>query len=820
MKPIETIITKILNKKTNRYFNKYSRKFIYKNKNINILKYRMSEEKEEEIRDRDAMEEEKDDIYKGLGATFSSLININEEDKPGEKEKELISFKRKRAKKERKSILGSARKVKKVEPSSAQKVFNILSQKEVIDEPAVRSAAAEAKYDNITSENIQFFIGLGKARATLRKFGIPGTICRSPFHLFVKFLPYDTTNVFTNDTNVINAYYWLLFTKEDPKVGGLKEYKSLCKDSIIKDFSVVTDKTFICDKVLSGYVQDNSKKASLICPKELTQKEIETFSASITNKEAGSISVTIESPSGNKIYFLQYKEILITAPEELDINTALAETANVRCVNSKNNLQSGLKDVKFDTNLGSFLNVHDMKTTDFSPSCLFINPAVEKPKMFLNVELETNSVYDVIVKQMEGIEKLVDLKLPEGTIFWDNLESISQMLAFIKLINKVNKKLETEMLYVISMHQQYRQDFTIWRRLYSNFETIVLSFYDKITNKLAIDAITSLADKVSKFISDFNNEKLNSGAYSSILKILDLLPGTKMMKNFIGTNFSIELIYSIARLIAMLKLVSTEGTDVSMSELFKTIGLTCANVLYDGAIAMIPKIRAKSAFVGGLMSDMKKEEYDKNINYLVNTYKKNYAASLKDESVKLDDINEIDDLVKVAIRNTIENSDSDYLKTNILTVTNKIIAEPELFPRLRENIIELKKKNTSNQIRLNGDFAADDGFMSYLKALDSMNKAIVNAGGEADIDYLSNAVKAGEEKEEDKTARIKKFKNSLGREKKKKPIFEFKKVPKKKNAVKFKKEKFKNLFLVSHPNKEKEEDLMNNFEIIIKDNAE
>lgn len=814
--PIKTSI-KLYDPRTGKYIIKSSFRFTHKTVKLRlpVMEDDDMEIKEEKDKEKEEKKEEKDELYKGLGSSFGAFINLDEEDKIGKKEKEILNYKRNRAKKSKRSIVGMAKKVRKVEPSTAQKVFNLLSKKDEIDDNAVITAASEAKYPNITQENINFFVGLGKARANLRKFGIPGTICKNPFHLFKILYPYDTTQIFTNDSNAINAYYWLLFTM-DIENKGLREYFDLCKDSVLKDFSVVTDKTFICDSVLSGYVQDSSKKVSLICPKPLSQKEIEEFATAIENKTPGSLLANITNPSGGSVIFMQYKQVLIISPEKINAKNALLETANVKCVNSKNNLQSGLKDVKIDTNLGSYLNIHDIKTTDFSPSCLFISPPIKSPKMFINVELETNNVYDSIIKQLDEINELKSLKLPESCIFWDNIDSIVQMLSFIRLINKPKKDVDDEMLFVITKYLEYKNDISAWKRIYSSFETIVLSFYDKITNKLTIDSITALEAKVGKFISDFNNAKSNSGAYSSIIKLIKFLPGTKLMVNFIETNLSIELIYAIARLIAMLRIVEGD-VKFPISDLFKTIGLTCANVLFDGSIPMIPKIRAKSAFLGGLMTDMTQKEYNTNIEYLVNSYKKNYVAGLKKDEggVNVDDINQIDELVKSVVRNTINSSDSDYLQNNVEAIITKIMSDPDLFSRLRENIMEMKKLNSDKDIAVSGDFNKDETFMTYLSTLVDVSNAMQKAKADDDIDDVANVVKAVPENKEEKSARIKKFKTIL-KPPKKKVLFKVTRYDKKKNAVKIKRDKLKKV-IKKNIEDDKQAEAEKNFNIIIND---
>ena len=732
----------------------------------------------------------------GIGESAFNIIDVREDEKPTEEEKQIIGYKRSRAKKGRKSIDSVRRKKAKLDMSSAQLVFNKLSNKAIIDEPAVREAAKDANYPNLTQDNVDFFISLGKARANLRKYGIPAMLCKVPFHIFTYTNFYIGTQIFTNDYNAWYCYYWAQFSKSVAE-GGLKDFAELCIFSKVKEFSIVTDKTFRCKTVQSGYVQDYSKDLSIICPRPMQEKEMNEFAEKVEKRQDGAIGLNITSPAGKSKFFMQLGSVMVIGSGKTKPLDAIAEAKNIQCVNSKNNLQSALKDVKLDENMGSYLNAHDLKITEFSPSCLFITPYVSNPKMFVRVDLETNTVYNYLAKNLNSVKELKLLPLPENAIFWDNIDSAIQMFAFLKLVNKPNKDVENDLLYLVTKSQEIKANIIAWKRLYSIFETVVLSFYDKVSNKLAIDAITSLQAKVNKFITDYNSEKTNVSGYTGMLKIVQILPGVTMMRNFVTTNLAIDFMYAVSRLISILNSVKLDSKDHQLSDLFKTIGLTCFNILFGGSVPMIPRIRSKAAFIGGLMMDMSKAVYQDNINYLVNSYKQNYVASLKPgEAVKID-VNELDDLMKQVARNTINGGDSDYLKANVETIVTNIMSKENLLKSLRDNITTLLEKNTKDDIRSKADFTGDEQFMSYLKTVNDLGKAAVDAGDDAEIDDIVISIGVPPPNPEEKAAKKLLFSKRLVPRDPNKPIFKVTKVRKKKGSVNIKKGKVKKMLKAS-----------------------
>lgn len=782
-------------------------------------------EEEEEINDKkddDKMDEEKEKIDDDLKLLLDKLdnpeatineIKLKEEEIIKEKDKDLLNKKKTRAKKLKQIRSGAKKKVKVKSVSDVQRIYNVLSKKGTFSDDDVRVAAREVQFQ-ITQPHINFFVTLGEARANLKKYGIPGVICKNPFHIFSTLKFYSSTKIITNDINAWNCYYWYAFNISLDK-GGLAEYIVLAQDSSIKDFSIVTNKPMQFKTIQSGYVQDYTKGAALICDRPLSAQEILTYGTAIENSSDGVIKFEVTNPSGNtKHLFIQYNYVLVVAPEGAQLNTILNSTATVKCVNSKNKLATGLKDLKVDSNLGSYLNVHEFKPTDFSPSCLFVDPPIEDPTMLIHIELETNSVYNYIASIIEKYETLEKIPFPVNSIFWDNLDSAIQLFAFIKLNHKVTEKVSQEISFISQRFYEFRVNVMAWKRMYSNFESIVLTFYDKITNKLTIDSIVALSNKVDRFLADFSEERAQSEAYKIIYKMIKILPGTYLMRNFVGTNMALDLVRSVSKLIQILRIGKLDKKDYSMSELFKAVGLACYQCLYNGDFAMIPKIRARCSFLGGLTYDTNKDLYMKNIQYLIDSYKDSVAVALKMKNNELD-ADTVDLLVKYVIENTIKKTDSDYLKENSEDIIKKIMNEADMLSQLRMNIQDLANMNTNDEIRANATFEEDDSFMTFLKTFDQLGEQLAEKLPEEqqlDAGQILDTI----EIKVNKPKRMV-FKKRLGPDIKKEGAIKMKAIKKKKGAVGVKRKKKKKIIEKLKKNKDvKVDDIENLIDIVIK----
>ena len=747
----------------------------------------MNLNKKEKDKDMDEMiEEEKLDAdeydnFKGFGG-----IDIKEENL-GEKEKALLTYKRKREKRSKKMPKDSS-KVKKTRKirSLPQQLFDLISKRDVITQEIIAAAAEKLNYE-LTPEHVTFFKTLGEAKARLRKYGVPGALCKNPFHIFIKTPFYKQTSVITSDINVWNCFYWYM-TALNKEKGGILEYRKMCYSSSVKEFSFVTDKIFQCTNVQSGYVQDFAGKITLIAPGQLSEKDMENYVGALKSDPTSIVS-TIPKPSEKTVnyQFYQCKGVLIVSGSKENFNDLIKQTANLLIVNSKNKLEKGLKEIKIDSNQGSYINIHDLKPTDFSPACLFIEPAIVSPKMFVKVDLDTNSVFNYLTEEISGKKTLTAINMPPNSIFWDNIDSAIQLFAFFKVATNIDKLLSAEIFLLVDGYYKNREGFSAYKRLYSTFESIVLSFYDKITTKLSIDSIAAMKKKVDKFISDYVYQRNDNTALNDIRDVINKLPGVFMMKNFITTNVPIQLVRAIDKIISLLNSATLPDEKQSMAELFKTVGRMCSEVLFDGNIPMIPKIRSHTAFLGGLIAEVNKAQFDENIKYLVDSYNESFDDYKKKigkggggpGSADVPEfLNNADNLMSKMMKNTINELDSEYVRKNADTIIERVKADSNLMNSLRESYGELMKVNKPEDMEKFGNFLENDIFTGYLKTIDSMANVAVDNGGGIPVDIILSTMKVKPGAKQRKRMVFKK-RLGLGLNKKKegKKVYEIKKAP-------------------------------------------
>ena len=703
----------------------------------------IKEEKKEEIDINNDYERKDDDLIDYLNFTFKN-VNKYDSDILKKEDLDLINKKRKRKSKKLKKIPVKLLKQKnrKPEPTIYQKIFNEAMKTDGITEDTVTLAASKFKYE-LTDENKKFFVELGKAKTSLKKYGLPSSMCKQPFHFFTYLYTYQDLSVVTDDYTTWGSYYGQGFSKT---WGGksLENYQQLCIASIIKEFSVITDKPMVFDKINYGYCQDFYKSATGITEKTFTVDDSKKFTNALSSNAPGTIKFDVTIPSMGTFKFYQWNSVIAIIKSEYNFNNALEMLQNTICYNSKNKLTSGMKDIKLDDKLGAYLNIHDMKLVDFSPSCLFLRPAAKGVKMFVKVDLETNQVFNYVynaiqskIKQDDKTGRKMSLVISmrevfpiENMVFWDNISSYVQMIGLIKFLLKDNLslQLENEIVTCLDLYFKNRDVITAWKRVYKIFEGIVLGFYDRITTKLTIDGITSLKSKATDFILNYNYLK-NDASYNNIVNLIQFIPGTKLMQSFILTSAPFEIVSSLLKLITILESGRQEkGSKHSIEDLFRTIGYMCIRTLFDEPNSMIPKIRSRAAFLGGPAGTMSNNTLNENIQYLVDAFKKKVIEK-GDEGLKkrVLSYDEMDTAIEKVFANTLDKINDATLKSSATEILQRIRSDKKLYNSLREDIEEMLKNYESlEDIMAYGDFADNAFFNSFIKAFLAISTAFVN----------------------------------------------------------------------------------------------
>ena len=651
-------------------------------------------------------------VIKGRGD-----IVINPKENISKESKSLLAQKRGRKGKRVPIQLGPKKEKKVHNPTKFQEILNKVEKLPLITPDIVKQTANDMNY-KLDDRSIKFFTDLGLARVSIKKFGLPSHICKEPFHFFCTSDFYKSylrggLKVLTDDKLVLQAYLAFNFSSD------LKKYQPYCEYCNLERYSFVSDNIVKITNIGSGYVQDFNPNMAIIINDPLTDAGIATVKTAINNRDVGTMALLEYGLlNGEKINFFKNELGIFAGKETLD--NLLQASKKISVVNSKNKLKDGLKYIKTNGDIATYVNIIDIKPTDFAPAVLMVHPQLTYFTMFFESTLDLNQVFKVVAeklvkKEVKGIEYL---NFPPNSIFWDNVGSYAQLLGLINLIYR--PALSSQITELIDIYNGYRDVFKGWKTVYKLFESIITGFYDTVTTKLSIDGITRLDTKTADFISHYNYLKRNE-TFEKLRKFLSMVPNGTCMNNFALTNMPLEVAYALRRLIAILRLGKTDNEMTEIVEMFRTIGIYCTRVFFGGQYEMIPKIRSPAAFLGGVAGDMDNETLRENIDYLLKSYKRSDEG--KEEDGPVIEYDEMDNLVDVALDNSNRHINDKFLNSNFHRIKEKIKADGALMSSLRTEITELLRDGvTKDEIKANYHFLDNPIFSNYIIAFKKIEK--------------------------------------------------------------------------------------------------
>lgn len=696
-------------------------------------------------------------IIKGKGD-----IMINPKEKVSKESKNLLAQKRGRQGKRVPIQLGPKKEKKIHNPTKFQEILNKVEKLPLITQEIVQQTAKEMNYklDNLS---IKFFTDLGQARVSIKKFGLPSHICKEPFHFFCTSDFYKSylrggLKVLTDDKLILQAYQAFNFSST------LKKYQPYCEYCNLEKYSFVSDNIVKITDVGSGYVQDFNPNIAIIINETLNDSGIAKIMTEVNKRDVGTMALLEYGLlNGEKINFFKTDLGLFAGQNTLE--NLLKAGKQVRVVNSKNKLKDGLRYIKTNGDIATYVNIIDIKPTDFAPSVLMVYPQLTYFTMFFESTLDLNQVFKVVASKLVGkeVKGIEYLNFPPNAIFWDNVGSYVQLLGLINLIYK--PALSSQIAELIDIYNGYRDVFKGWKTVYKLFESIITGFYDTVTTKLSIDGITRLDSKTADFISHYNYLKRNE-SFEKLRRFLSMVPNGICMNNFALTNLPLEVAYALRRLISILRLGKTDNEMTEIVEMFRTIGIYCTRVFYGGQYEMIPKIRSPAAFLGGVAGDMDNETLRENIDYLLKSYKRSDEAEGAEDGPVIE-YDEMDNLVDVALDNSNRRIDDKFLNSNFHRIKEKIKADGALMSSLRTEITELLRDGvTKDEIKANYHFLDNPIFSGYIKAFKKIEKVFrkKKKGSKVSAREIADVIKI-DPKMAEKLRKKRLLKKSLGRKK-------------------------------------------------------
>lgn len=720
-------------------------------------------EGEERKEDEEERKEEEYDIPK------NAFIDLGGEGKytpMPEEQKKLLGKKSKRKTKLKEiQIELFGKKVKgKIEPSKLQKVFNIVSKSNDFSLPGVKASAAKLNYQ-IDDSSASLLVDLGKAKVSVKKLGIPGSLCKQKLHFYVFLKLFDSMNIITDDRIVWNCYYGVQTSldKPDPK---FKTADNLLSNSKIKAFSIVSNKLFTNEKLLSGYCQDENKNICII--NDGNKIDPDKIAKSFQDGTNCNRILDAVFPNGQKYNFYTTPNVMLAIPSTYNLRESVNLINGVKCINTKNNLSDGLKQLKVNNQVGSYLNLHEVKLTDFSPSCLFVT-SFKDYKTFIDAEFDYNTIYNNF--KFNNHKTIRTFNLPTDCVFWDNIHSFIELLGLVKMTQDLNKDLDADIIATIEEFNKYKFAFSAWKSVYKSFEGIVLHFYDSITNKLTIDGVTKLKDKVDNFLTNYSILKAHvSYPYVGdvIGKIQSFCP---MMRNFFSGTAASDACTAIRKTISVLMTgndASLKKDGMDIEKVFRTTGIMCLECLYDGYWSMIPKVRARVSFLGDVSGDVINNENlrnnIRNLSRLFEEKKDEEKRGGDDPGNFLNQKEKYESYMRAGLDKTFNSyKDKKNLQTFKEELINRMFNEKAIYKSMMEDITTLlyDPDIEEKDILAYADFTENPDVIGYLDKFNEGANVVAAISAKNNPTKVLDAITVVKRNPKKKIS----FKNSMGRAK-------------------------------------------------------
>ena len=258
------------------------------------------------------------------------------------------------------------------------------------------------KRNNITKEEYNFFSEISNMRTYNKKITLPKTLCIKPVEIYYYFDEEIYTSkslrnigsYFTND-----LLYWAFkfekFLVEHYRLHKLNDLIDSC--IIMKKVSIIS-KNFRLNEgeVISGYLQDDNKDISYVGYKTAPEDVSNILLTDVGDEVLHEDSMTLNDIQ----YVIRYVDEFILIYKkgmELDSVSATVEKENV-LYKKDNEMYYGLK-ANSIKNGYYYLEILNVKLTNFAPSVLYFLPEIQIPySYFIVCEVDLSKFFDVLYK--------------------------------------------------------------------------------------------------------------------------------------------------------------------------------------------------------------------------------------------------------------------------------------------------------------------------------------------------------------------------------------------------------------------------------------
>jgi hypothetical protein len=614
-------------------------------------------------------------------------------------------------------------KKRKISPSKEQKIIDKAFKSGDISENNISGIARSLNYD-IGKKQLSFLADVAKIKSNSKKIILPERLCKNGFNL-IYFTNFGKQNnkmsLITNDKIYWNLYFSNLVMNN----------KKLAYFNYGNHYPMVDNISFINDDMyesgyLSGYSQDFEENITCIVGSngKLTKEQINVFLKGENNV------MLFDGNYLDKLYVANMgNDLLLCYPKKMETENLYRIYKNTRCINSKNKLADGLKEVKTGAESLYYFYMN-IKLTNFVPSCLFFKNYISNYEILFKGTIEVNDVFNFMSKSLSSTltNTFSLIEFPENFIFWNNIDSLVEILDIMIIIININEKLKSDIMKFLRLYNENKDYIEKWRYVYRDFEKIVKTFYDSVTLKVNVDKILSLREKITYYIE--NLKILNRKEYydKGIIFFSYLNNCSKLIVTFITSDVKLEVVKAIQKIINMLVNYDTESSS-KIEDLIRTTGIMCFNCFMNGSYSMIPEIRSRFAFAGNLFGELKKDVVEASVKVLLEQIvdKRKEKESKKYKTVNLSERYEkINEIVDQVLSNTLDRSTDNAIVSNKEVLIDFIKRDSAIMDSLREDVdlwmdsIDYDEED----IKKNMDFLNNVELMSFFGILLAYDKLL------------------------------------------------------------------------------------------------
>ena len=609
------------------------------------------------------------DEFSAFNNTYKQYVGTKSQiSKPVEnKEKKIVNL----------GLLGKKRKNKQL-PSQKESLLTTLIKKKAVRDEDIIKNAAEKGISPGTKEERDYFAQLVSMSLgnTIKKKSLMPNLMSTPLKIY-------SLMKIANSFVTSDILYWLSISYAN--------FSSYFSIGTMKSVYVISQGPIIYEdpkKLDCFYAEDNDTR----------------FYTNITDPQ---VALTLTDPvpydiSGDSYQLYgtpdkQKQVYTLTIPGNLDQQreTIRNKIANTIFIKTKSDLVSGIKIIDQESGAAYFQS--NIKVTDFSPPTLNFRNNVDfycLSKYELDPNLLLNNI-DLSVNDVRFVN-LLDL---------ENIHAFAELIGILCLKGGMSDELKNQLMKAYKYYVDNKPMFTLVKKMYSEFKNITLQYLDSFQNRIQLDRMEKLKEKVSNYLEEYD-VFLNIPELDRF-KSEFLEPFKKNCTNALNFMKSTQIKEAIELVKNALKVITDGNMKLTnIEEHVRAAALNLFKFMFNGTMPVLNNIRSTNSFLSSVTGNMTESGLGEKIN--------TFLEDIKNKQLKMDDIKK-----KIELENV-----SDYQKGIVLGQASALLND--MISEIYDKVTELsdEEQNKLDSMMINLEAYKENLYQDPNKTMSEQNKII------------------------------------------------------------------------------------------------